>query len=52
MAVKDDRKPVLRDQNDQIERKKENEKRRREERLVSASLLRGGERKDWSVHVY
>ena len=29
----------LRDQNDQTERKKETEKSRREERLVSASLL-------------
>ena len=28
----------LRDQNDQTERKKETEKRKREERLVSASL--------------
>ena len=27
-------------------------KRRREERVVRASLLRGGERKDWSVSVY
>ena len=27
-------------------------KRRREERLISASLYRGGDRTDWSVPVY